>query len=127
MLVIFIHVSSTPITALNKSGLEFAAVFLPWRFSSFVVQGFIFLSALRMFLGKNSGINYRKFYSNRLIRIVVPYIAWNLIYYLYFVLKGYFPFSLSRSAFISSGETLSARFISSLLSCSFTRWLPYGF
>ena len=57
-----------------------------------------------MFLGKSGGLDYRKFYSNRLIRIVVPYIAWNLIYYLYFVLKGYFPFSLYNRP-LYTGET----------------------
>jgi peptidoglycan/LPS O-acetylase OafA/YrhL len=95
MLVIFIHVTSEPVTAYSKTSLQYAAVFLPWRFSSFAVHGYIFLSGARMFLGKGgAGISYGKFYRSRLARVVLPYIIWNLIYYVYFVLRGYFPFSL---------------------------------
>ncbi|SHH95148.1 Surface polysaccharide O-acyltransferase, integral membrane enzyme [Sporobacter termitidis DSM 10068] len=93
LLVVFIHVTSVPVTGYDKSSLQFAAVFFPWRFSGFVVPGFIFLSGLRMFL-KGGNIDYGKFYLSRLKRIVLPYIAWNVIYYLYFILNGYVPFSL---------------------------------
>ena len=50
LLVVFIHVSSHPVSALDKKSLAYAAVFVPWRFASFAVPGFIFLAGLRTFL-----------------------------------------------------------------------------
>ncbi len=94
MLVIFIHVSSAPVTAYEKSSWQFCVVFLLWRYAGFAVQGFIFLGGLRFFYSKRDGISYRSFYLQRLVKIVVPYIAWSVIYYLCFIYKGYFSFSV---------------------------------
>lgn len=108
LLVVFIHVSSAPVTTYDKGSVQFAAVFIPWRFSSFVVQGFIFLSGLRLFLTKGGGVDYGRFYSGRLTKIVLPYVAWNVIYYLYFVLTGYFPFSLAElGLYVLRGDLVS--------------------
>lgn len=108
LLVIFIHVSSAPITGFNKTGFRFAVVFIPWRLSAFVVQGFIFLSAVRLFLSHPEGLRYRSFYLGRLTRIILPYVVWNLIYYVFFVIKGYFPFSLTALlGYVVSGELVS--------------------
>lgn len=93
LLVIFIHVSSAPVTTYDKSSLQYAVVFLLWRYASCAVQGFIFLGGLRFFLTKKDGIDYKAFYKERFVKIIIPYILWNIIYYLLFVFKGYFPFS----------------------------------
>lgn len=93
MLVVFIHVSSAPVTGYAKNSLPFAAVLIPWRLSSFAVQGFIFLSGLKSFLNKNALIDYKEFYWRRLIKIIIPYIIWNIIYYLYFIINGYLFFN----------------------------------
>ena len=50
LLVIFIHIASAPIAGLSKGSWQYGVFFVPWRLSSFVVQGFIFLSGLKMFL-----------------------------------------------------------------------------
>lgn len=108
LLVVFIHVSSTPVTTYDKSSIQFAAVFMAWRFSSFAVQGFIFLSGLRLFLTKSGGVDYGKFYLGRLTKIVLPYVVWNVIYYLFFVLAGYFSFSLPElGSYILKGSLVS--------------------
>lgn len=94
LLVIFIHVSSAPIKELNKDAWQYAVVFFPWRLSAFVVPGFIFLSGLKLFLNC-AEMNYRKYYLSRIKRILIPYIIWNLIYYFYFISRGFISYSLS--------------------------------
>ena len=85
MLVIYIHVSSVPVSQLQKGSWQFAVIVILWRLSAFVVPGFIFLSGLKLFLNKSQHIAYGNFYLRRLMTIVIPYILWVVIYYLYFV------------------------------------------
>ena len=95
MLVIFIHVSSVPVSSLLKNSWQYGAVLVPWRLSAFAVQGFIFLSALKLFINHSEKISYGKFYLSRLTKIVLPYLLWVLIYDIYFVSNGYFSFSFT--------------------------------
>ena len=94
LLVIFIHVSSEPVTSFAPHSIPYATVFIPWRLASFAVQGFIFLSGLKFFLNMPEKFSYKHFYLKRFITVVVPYIIFNAIYYLYFISIGYFPFVL---------------------------------
>lgn len=96
LLVIFIHISSEPVTSLDKMSLQFAVVAIPWKLSAFVVQGFIFLSGLKFFMTDTETINYPQYYIARLKTIVLPYILWVIIYYLYFISEGYFGFYLEK-------------------------------
>lgn len=108
LLVIFIHVTANPISALQKTSRQWAAVFFPWRLSAFVVQGFIFLSGLKLFLNHKGGLDYKKFYAARFIKIVLPYLLWNVVYYVYFVRNGYFPFSAAALLrYIGTGTLVS--------------------
>ena len=95
-LVILIHVSSEPVTQLQKVSWQYLAVMVPWRLSACAVPGFIFLSGLKLFLNKGNRINYKKFYRSRFLKIVLPYILWVTIYYYYFVSHGYFSFSFTE-------------------------------
>lgn len=95
LLVVFVHASSKTVTDLDKSSWQYLAVMVPWRLSTFVVQGFIFLSGLKLFLNKSNGIAYGKFFAGRVRYIVLPYIAWVFIYYVYFCANDYFSFNLS--------------------------------
>jgi peptidoglycan/LPS O-acetylase OafA/YrhL len=95
LIVIFIHVSAVPVTALSKGSYAYAVVFVPWRLSAFVVQGFIFLSGLKYFIG-GAKLDYRKFYVTRLTRVLLPYVLWNLIYYAYFIYTGIYTFSMAE-------------------------------
>jgi len=94
ILVIFIHVSSSPVTNLTKGTWQYGAFFVPWRLSAFVVQGFIFLSGLKMFLvGKTE--NYFRFCWSKFTKIVIPYIFAVCIFYAYFIDREYFPFRIN--------------------------------
>ena len=94
LLVIFIHVSSAPVTTYEKSSLQYAVVFLLWRYANCAVQGFIFLGGLRFFLTKKDGINYKLFYWKRFVKIIIPYLLWNVFFYAYFLYEGYITISL---------------------------------
>ncbi|MBQ2752919.1 MAG: acyltransferase [Firmicutes bacterium] len=98
LLVIFIHVSSEPVTVLDKTGWEYMMVVIPWKLSSFVVQGFIFLSGLKLFVSGTDNINYSKYYISKIKNIILPYVIWVFVYYVYFMRKGYFGFSISQLA-----------------------------
>ncbi|PWM27096.1 MAG: hypothetical protein DBX36_02510 [Oscillospiraceae bacterium] len=95
VLVVFIHVSSEPVTTLERSSLQYFAVMIPWRLSAFVVQGFIFLSGVKLFLNMREPFDTVAFWCKRVKSIILPYILWVLIYYCYYVSIGYFPFRFS--------------------------------
>lgn len=96
LLVIFIHVSSAPVTWYEKDSLQFAVVFAMWRSANFAVQGFIFLAGVRFFLSKRDIIDYRRFYIGRFVKIIIPYIVWNVIFYLWFLSKGNILFPIQE-------------------------------
>ena len=96
ILVILIHVLSEPVGTLDKSSLQYFAVMIPFRLSAFVVQGFIFLSGLKLCLGGRDKIYAPALWCRRLKSVVVPYLIWVLLYYCYFVGIGYFPFSFKE-------------------------------
>lgn len=110
MLVMFIHVASEIVTKMPKDTYFFRTVFSAHRLSSFVVQGFILLSGVKLFLHKRNGINYFKYYFSRFFRIVIPYIIWVIIYYIYFCSKNYFSFSFSDLMYHIVRGDLSAHF-----------------
>ncbi len=89
LLVVLIHCFSAAVTSVERSaGLASAAVYFPWRLSAFVVQGFFFLSGLKLTLG---GREYRwgHYYLSRVKGILLPYIFWVCVYYLYFYAIGW--------------------------------------
>jgi len=96
LLVVFIHVSSHPVTALDRRSLSYAVVFIPWRFASFAVPGFFFLSGLRTFYKDPERRGWRAFYLGRIRRVVLPYLFWCAVYYAYFIWRGYEAFSIAR-------------------------------
>lgn len=91
LIVIFIHVSSNPVSVLDKTGLPYMAVMSLWRLSSFVVQGFIFLSGFKMFFGRKDKFEPGKFYWAKVKNIVLPYVLWVIIFYFYFRSRGFVP------------------------------------
>ena len=110
LLVIFIHVSAEPVTKFAPNSIQHILVFVPWRLGSFVVQGFIFLSGIKFCLNTPEKFSYKRFYLKRIIAVVVPYIIFNVIYYLYFVSREYFPFVLGDLAKYIFTGTLVAPF-----------------
>ena len=93
LLVMFIHIASQPVSVLSRDSVQFVSVLFPWRLSAFVVQGFIFLSALKFFL-KPPLKNYRQFYWRRIKTIAIPYVLWTIGYYFFFYVAGYYHLSL---------------------------------
>lgn len=107
LLVIFIHVSSAPVTGLSKESWQYAAIFIPWRLSAFVVQGFIFLSGLKMYL-KEDTKSYPAFLKNKFTKIICPYIFAVIIFYAYFLSRNYFGFSFKDLfGYIMKGDLVS--------------------
>lgn len=107
LLVIFIHISSEPVTALSKESWQYRVFFVPWRLSAFVVQGFIFLSGLKMFL-INKNENYIKYCLSRFKKIVIPYVFSVVMFYAYFLWRNYFDFSIKDlMGYILKGDLVS--------------------
>ncbi len=109
LLVILIHTSSEVITQMNRGHTMYWVVLLLSKLSAFVVQGFIMLSGIKLFL-KAGSIHYGRFYLSRLTKVILPYIIWVFLYYLYFCSKDYFTFSWAElGRFILTGK-VSAHF-----------------
>lgn len=92
--VVFVHVLSWTIGGMDKSSLQYIFVLTLWRLLQFVVQGFIFLSAVKLFLSKKD-TDYEKFVAGRYKRVVLPYVLWVLVYYAYFIMTYGYTFSWS--------------------------------
>ncbi len=93
--VIFIHVLSWTITDMDRSTVQYIFMLVPWRLLQFVVQGFIFLSALKLFSSKRE-TDYEAFLVGRYKKIVLPYVLWVIIYYAYFILTYGYKFSFAK-------------------------------
>jgi len=96
MLVIFAHISSKAIEAYGANStvsLQYLFAFMSQRYTRFVVPGFIFMGGLKLFLHKKEKFSLGKFYVKRLRSIVLPYLAWVIIYYLYIIAKNNVPFN----------------------------------
>lgn len=85
LMVIFVHIFGESVTGLDKSSLQYFTVFAPWKLFQFVVQGFVFLSGVKLFIKDKTLENVGGFYFGRLKRVVLPYVIWVVIYYAYFV------------------------------------------
>ena len=92
MLVIFIHCASVLISGTEPGSKPFTLVFVPWRFSAFVVPAFIFMSGVKFFL-TDKRMDYFRFYKGRVTRVLIPYMLWVVIYMIFFVNHEYFGFS----------------------------------
>lgn len=110
LLVIFIHIMSAPITEIDTASPMYRAVFVPWRLAAFVVQGFIFLSGMKLFLNYTPGryVNYGRYYVSRLKKIVLPYILCVILYYIYFCRNGYVSGKITElGGYIIKGDLVS--------------------
>ena len=96
LMVICVHIMSEPISSLDKSSLQYFAVFAPWKLFQFVTQAFVFLSGVKLFIKSTDSIDVRKFYFGRVKRVLIPYLVWVVVYYLYFVGIGWYSFSFSK-------------------------------
>lgn len=87
--VIFIHIVSDALygdfSPIESSDKAYTILFILFKLSIYVVQGFVFLSALKFFLKyRDAKLNYIKFLWSRIYKIIIPYIIWFFIYVMYF-------------------------------------------
>lgn len=94
LLVIFIHVTSYPVSEYDISYTYYTLTMIPWRLSAFVVQGFILLSGVKLFLTKADTINYKDFFKSRAKNIFLPYLLWFFIYYALFMITAGYKFDI---------------------------------
>lgn len=88
-LVIFIHAAAEGVSSFRADSLHFALLCSAHRLSSFVVQGFLFLSGLKLFLPrKNNPSSYPRFLLSRAKRVLLPYLFVFALFCAYFVLTG---------------------------------------
>jgi len=109
ILVMLIHILSRSVASLDKASIQYLAVLLPSRLASFVVQGFILLSGMKYFMKyEKKDFKYIQFIISRAKTILLPYIIWNVIYYLALIPLGYFKFNiLELLKYIMLGNMIS--------------------
>ncbi|MBQ2724369.1 MAG: acyltransferase [Clostridia bacterium] len=88
LLVIFIHAAAEGVSGYRVDSLQFLVLQSMHRLSSFVVQGFLFLSGLKLFLPSKKPFSYRKFYLSRLKRVGLPYLFVFTLIYVYSILTN---------------------------------------
>ncbi len=90
LFVIYIHVISPSVSALEKGTVGYNLAMFSWRAVSFVVPGFILLSGLKLFLTKKDEKSYLQYLKSRFFAIFVPYsIAFAVYYGLFMYTAGY--------------------------------------
>ncbi len=89
--VIFIHIISYAVSSFTPGTVEYTIVMIPWRLATFVVQGFVMLSGVKLFLNGREQKPYSKHLTARLKDIVKPYAICFVIYYIYFMIAKEYP------------------------------------
>ena len=82
LLVILIHSMGSAIWQTVASARSYPVFTALFRLSSFAVQGFIFLSAVKLYMNKSSA-SYGKFIWRRVKTVFLPYLLYVPIYYIY--------------------------------------------
>ena len=90
-LVIFIHIISYAVSAFPIGTIQYTAVMIPWRLSSFVVQGFILLSGVKLFLTGKDSVSFGKYIKARLKGVILPYVLCYIVYYAFYVVVYNYP------------------------------------
>ncbi len=124
VLVIFIHVASEGVSRYRLDSVQFLILQSMHRMSSFVVQGFLFLSGLKLFLPSDKPFAYRKFYLSRLKRVVLPYLLVFCLIYLYSIFTN--RITPSASHFVTELLTggLTGHFYFVAVICQFYLLIP---
>lgn len=111
LLVVFIHVASHPVSALDKLSGAYALVLAAQRLSFVSVPGFFLLSGLKLTLPRSAPLCLREYYCGRVRTILLPYMFTASVYYLVFVFwLKWFPFSLKDFVGYLIRGDLSAQF-----------------
>lgn len=90
LFVIFIHIISFAVSGFETGTLSYNLAMFPWRMVSFVVQGFILLSGVKLFLTGKDEKSHGEYLKSRIKGVILPYIFSYFIYYVfYFVVYDY--------------------------------------
>ncbi|MBP2071622.1 acyltransferase [Thermoanaerobacterium butyriciformans] len=85
--VLMIHTTGSAVSTLDKSSTSYLIFAFINRFSQFAVPAFVFASAMLLMYNYGNGCDWKLFYKKRLKNVLLPYIAWTMIYgaYLYII------------------------------------------
>lgn len=101
--VIMIHILAYPVSSFPVGSIKYTFFMIPWRMMSFVVQGFIFLSGVKLFLTNKDKLSYKDYLKSRCKAILGPYIFCTVVYCTFYILfYGYIitlDYYLSRLVF----------------------------
>ena len=100
LLVIFIHIVSFPIGSYSPgtelyNPLSYSLYMIPWRLASFVVQGFVLLAGVKVFLTGKDSVPYPRYLKGRLLGVIIPYIVSFVGYYIYYYCVYDYPLDAS--------------------------------
>lgn len=131
-MVLWSHCSGHPITVLDHSSWQYGLMISLQRLSFVSVSGFFFLSGVKLTLNSTGSPPppLRRYWAKRVKAIFLPYLLAVAVYYVYFVGRGYFPFSLGELAGYAIRGDLSAPFYFVIALAQFVllvplfRWLP---
>lgn len=91
LLVIFIHIISYAVSSFKSGSISYNIAMFPWRSASFVVQGFVMLSGLKLFLTGKDNMPYAKWLKIRFKSIVIPYAVCFAVYYVFYMIVYDYP------------------------------------
>ena len=125
IMVIFIHASGAVVSGPEDS-LAYMGIFPIWNLFSVAVPGFIFLSGLKSGLNQEEFTfkSYGVYVANKFKKIYFPYVLWVILYYLWFISQGYFPFSVSELVKYILNGTLAAHFYFVIIIMQFYMLFP---
>lgn len=110
MLVVLGHVLSHPISVLDRTSWQYAAVLIPQRLALVSVPGFFFLSGLKLTLPREHEPSLGTYYLGRARKLLLPYLLAAAVYYFTFIRLGWYSFSLTQFVKETALGTLSAQF-----------------
>ncbi|MBQ7400168.1 MAG: acyltransferase [Clostridia bacterium] len=94
LFVIFIHIISFAVSNFQYGTLSYNLAMFPWRMVSFVVQGFILLSGVKLFLTKKDEQKYGHYLVSRIKGVILPYVFSYVIYYVFYFLVYDYPLDI---------------------------------
>lgn len=110
LLVVLIHVLSHPVVNLDKMSWQYGLVFFVQRLSFVSVPGFFFLSGVKLTLPRSGHRTLRSYWLGRVKSILLPYLLAAAVYYLFFVVIGWYTFDAGFFLKETALGTLSAPF-----------------
>ena len=90
--VIIIHVTASTLIRYRPHSPHLKLAYIINTYTKFAVPLFIFISGIVLIhVYREKPLNFFKFMKSRLMSIGLPYLVWNLIYYLVFLKRGIYP------------------------------------